>query len=113
MRLHATPCSTLPLVIYPNYLYVYGEFFMRTIATLHAMRAKGWISDRCARPRAARFWPPARLAALVAPRPAGCRARAPRTPRLWQSVAQGAPSATHRRPQKRTPARRGGEVCGS
>lgn len=52
MRLHATPCSTLPLVIYPNYLYVYGEFFMRTVATLHAMRAKGWISDRCVRPHA-------------------------------------------------------------
>jgi hypothetical protein len=46
------PCtisSTIPLVIYPNYLYVYGEFFMRTVATLYAMQARGWIDKRCVR----------------------------------------------------------------
>ncbi|KAI8464064.1 MAG: hypothetical protein J3K34DRAFT_441801 [Monoraphidium minutum] len=37
---------TIPLIIYPNYLYVYGEFFMRTVATLYAMQAKGWIDKR-------------------------------------------------------------------
>jgi hypothetical protein len=34
-------------VIYPSYLYNYGEFFARTVATLHAAQAKGWIGKRC------------------------------------------------------------------
>ena len=37
---------TRPLVLYSNYLYVYGEFFTRTVATLHAMHAKGWLDRR-------------------------------------------------------------------
>ncbi|GBF98829.1 hypothetical protein Rsub_11594 [Raphidocelis subcapitata] len=37
---------TVPLVIYPSYLYSYGEFFARTLATLYAMRSKGWVDGR-------------------------------------------------------------------
>jgi hypothetical protein len=37
----------VPLVIYPSYFYSYGEFFVRTLATLYAMRAKGWVDGRC------------------------------------------------------------------
>ena len=45
---HTTRISTVPLIIYPNYLYAYGEFFMRTLTTLHAIQAKGWVGKRCA-----------------------------------------------------------------
>jgi hypothetical protein len=53
--------STIPLVIYPNYLYNYGEFFMRTVATLHALQAKGWLDKR---------W-----VAQSLPQPAACSSR--------------------------------------
>lgn len=37
---------TIPMVIYPNYLYNYAEFYMRVVTTLHALQNRGWLDRR-------------------------------------------------------------------
>ncbi len=37
---------TVPLVLYPDRLYMHSEFYMRTLVTLHGMQVKGLLDRR-------------------------------------------------------------------